>query len=196
MSSRALLIEVRLIDDRYHGVGDWPPSPFRLFQALVAGAYSGRWRSEPDCEKDAAFRWLEGLASPLIAAPPKIEARTTTYFVPNNDMDAVDGDPRRVSEIRVGKRVRPTMLTMDAAFLYVWPFDDGEDHARHLCGFAERLHTLGHGVDAAFACAEVCDWSAAERRLADHPGTVSRPGRPGDPDRDPLCPISGSLERV
>ena len=48
MASRALLIEVRLLDGRYHGAGDWPPAPFRLFQALVAGAYGGRWRAEPD----------------------------------------------------------------------------------------------------------------------------------------------------
>jgi len=196
MSSRALLIEVRLIEGRYHGAGDWPPSPFRLFQALVAGAYGGRWRSEPDGEKDAAFRWLESLAPPHVAAPPKVDARATTYFVPNNDMDAVDGDPRRVSEIRVGKRVRPVLLAADAPILYAWPFDDGEDHARRLCGFAERLHTLGHGVDAAFARAEPCDWDEAERRLADHPGAVSRPGRPGDPDRHPLCPVSGSLDSL
>ena len=55
MPAHALLIEVRLPGGRYHGVGDWPPAPFRLFQALVAGAYGGRWRSEPDKEKDAVF---------------------------------------------------------------------------------------------------------------------------------------------
>jgi CRISPR-associated protein Csb2 len=38
-----LLLTVRFLDDRYHGLLDrggppeWPPSPFRLFQALVAG---------------------------------------------------------------------------------------------------------------------------------------------------------------
>ena len=63
MPSRALLIEVRLLGERYHGAGDWPPSPFRLFQALVAGAYGGRWRGGTGRRKDAAFRWLEGLAS-------------------------------------------------------------------------------------------------------------------------------------
>ena len=39
-----LLIAVHWLDDRYHGLLDregppeWPPSPYRLFQALVAGA--------------------------------------------------------------------------------------------------------------------------------------------------------------
>jgi CRISPR-associated protein Csb2 len=190
------MIEVSLIDGRYHGVGDWPPSPFRVFQALVAGAYGGRWRSESDDTKDAAFRWLEGLAPPPIAAPRKIDSRATTYFVPNNDMDAVDGDPRRVSEIRSGKLVRSILLTGDAPLLYAWPFDHGEEHARRLCGFAERLHTLGRGIDAAFARAQVCDWNEAERRLADYPGAVSRPGRAGDPERDPSCPIPGSLDSL
>ena len=38
-----LVLTVRFLDDRYHGLLDrggppeWPPSPFRLFQALVAG---------------------------------------------------------------------------------------------------------------------------------------------------------------
>ncbi|HLH89413.1 MAG TPA: type I-U CRISPR-associated protein Csb2 [Xanthobacteraceae bacterium] len=199
MASRALLIEVRLLDGRYHGVGDWPPSPFRLYQSLVAGAYGGRWRgeeSDDESEKDAAFRWLEALAPPHIAAPPKVDGKATTYFVPNNDIDAVDGDPRRVSEIRAGKLVRPILLAADAPLLYAWPFDDGEAHALRLCALAERLHTLGRGIDAAFARAEVCDWSQAEARLADHPGPISRPGGPGDPKVNPFCPVRGSLDSL
>jgi hypothetical protein len=31
----ALLVTVRFHDGRYHGSGDWPPSPARLFQAAV-----------------------------------------------------------------------------------------------------------------------------------------------------------------
>jgi CRISPR-associated protein Csb2 len=196
MPHRALLIEVCLLAGRYHGARDWPPAPFRLFQALVAGAYGGRWRAESDDDKDSAFRWLEGLAAPHIAAPATIHSRATTYFVPNNDIDAVEGDPRRVSEIRSGKLVRPILLTIDAPCLYAWPFDEGEEHARRLCDLAERLHTLGFGIDAAFARAEVCDWSKAEARLTCHPGAVSRPGKPGDPEADPLCPIKGSLDSL
>ena len=130
---RALLIELRLLADRYHGRDDWPPSPFRLFQALVAGAYGGRWRAESEDDKDAAFRWLERLAPPLVAAPPKRALAATTYFVPNHDLDAVGGDPRRVSEIRVGKVIRPLMFDAAGPILYAWPSDDGEEHAARLC---------------------------------------------------------------
>jgi len=103
MAARALLLTVRLLDARYHGVGDWPPAPFRLFQALVAGAYGGRWRAEPEDmqqQKYAAFAWLERLDPPHIAHPTKLDGRGTIYFVPNNDLDAVGGDPQRVAEIR------------------------------------------------------------------------------------------------
>lgn len=196
MSSRALLVTVHLLGDRYHGAGDWPPAPFRLFQALVAGAYGGRWVSEPTAEKDAAFRWLEGLAPPHVGAPRKRVARATTYFVPNNDLDAVGGDPARVSEIRAAKVVRPTLLTSDSPFVYAWRFADGEDYAKRLCALAERLHTLGRGVDAAFAEAEVCDWDEAQQRLVDHAGSIARPGVSGDPKRDPRCPVPGSLDSL
>ena len=175
MRNRALLITVRLLDERYHGVGDWPPSPFRLFQALVAGAYGGRWRAEPSPRKDAAFAWLERLDPPHIASPAKLETRATTYYVPNNDLDAVGGDPRRVSEIRAGKTVRPILFAPGIPLLYAWPFDDGEAHAQCLCGLAERLHTLGRGIDPAFTIAEIADWSAAELRLGAHGGAIARP---------------------
>jgi CRISPR-associated protein Csb2 len=195
MPQRALLIELRLLADRYHGDRDWPPSPFRLFQALVAGAYGGRWRSEPEDDKDAAFRWLERLPPPLVAAPPKRELRATTYFVPNNDLDAVGGDPRRVSEIRAGKVVRPVLFDAGEPILYAWPFDDGEDHARRLCALAERLHTCGAGIDAAFARAEVVDWNAAEAGLAAGRGRLARPAGPGSATA-PTCPMDGSLDSV
>ena len=46
--SRALLLAVRFYEGRYHGHADrfrgaegWPPSPDRLFQALVAAAARG-----------------------------------------------------------------------------------------------------------------------------------------------------------
>jgi CRISPR-associated protein Csb2 len=194
MPSRALLIEVRLLNGRYHGTGDWPPAPFRLFQALVAGAYGGRWRSERDDEKDAAFRWLERLRPPNIAVPPKIDARATTYFVPNNDLDAVGGDPRRISEIRAGKIVRPILFEADAPCLYAWPFDDDGAQAHQICALTERLHTLGHGIDAAFASARICDWNEAELLLARY-GAVARPGAEGSAG-DPFCPVAGSLESL
>ncbi|MGB7598967.1 MAG: type I-U CRISPR-associated protein Csb2, partial [Candidatus Sulfotelmatobacter sp.] len=113
----ALLIPVRFHDGRYHGSGEWPPSPARLFQALVAGAARGQNLSQHEVE---AFEWLESLDAPLIAAPSAFKGQPFRNFVPNNDLDAVGGDPNRIGEIRAAKAVRA--YTFDAAvpLLYAW----------------------------------------------------------------------------
>ena len=194
MTAGALLIEVRFVGGRYHGRNDWPPSPFRLFQALVAGAYGGRWVSEPENEKDAAFIWLEGLDAPHIAVPPREKGASASYFVPNNDLDAVGGDPHRVSEIRVKKTVATSLFRHRTPVLYAWPFDDGAIHAATITKLAERLHTLGLGRDAAYAQAETASWDEAEARLLAHGGRVVRPG--GAAPRGSTCPTKGSLESL
>ena len=64
-------IAVTFLDPRYHGRGDggvpeWPPSPLRLLQALVA-ANSDEIGIDPDL--DRALAWLEQQEPPLIVAP-------------------------------------------------------------------------------------------------------------------------------
>ena len=194
MTAGALLIEVRFVEGRYHGRNDWPPSPFRLFQALVAGAYGGRWVTEPENEKDAAFNSLEGLDAPHIAAPPREKGASASYFVPNNDLDAVGGDPRRIAEVRVKKTVATSLFRHRTPVLYAWPFDDGAAHAATISKLAERLHTLGLGRDAAYAQAETASWDEAEARLLAHGGRVVRPR--GTAPRGPTCPTKGSLESL
>src|SRR5690554_5346460 len=97
-----LLVTVRFHDNRYHGSGDWPPSPARLFQALVVSAAGGEKLSSQALE---ALYWLEGLEAPIIAAPSSYAGQSFRNFVPNNDLDAVGGDPARVSEIRTAKLI-------------------------------------------------------------------------------------------
>lgn len=107
---------------------DWPPSPFRLFQALVAGAFGGRWAAEDLAAQEkrlAAFHWLEKLEAPIVAAPARSPARQVTSYVPNNDLDSVDGYPQRVDEVRVQKVLSPTHLESDRCFLYAWRFEGG-----------------------------------------------------------------------
>jgi CRISPR-associated protein Csb2 len=61
-----LVITVRLHDGRYHGTGDWPPAPARVFQALVAGAgLAGPLTGQAQ----DALRWLEVFNAPVIAPP-------------------------------------------------------------------------------------------------------------------------------
>src|SRR5712692_11692388 len=114
--SSALVISVRLQDGRYHGAGDWPPSPARLFQALVAGAgLSGPLQREV---RDA-LEWLERRPPPLVGAPLPRRGQRVMFYMPNNDLDAVDGDPRRVAEVRTAtKFFSPCLFDAATPFLY------------------------------------------------------------------------------
>ncbi|MGY6217850.1 type I-G CRISPR-associated protein Csb2 [Methylolobus aquaticus] len=55
MPIHALWVSLRFLDGRYYGAGDWPPSPFRLLQALVAAANTGR--AADDAELTALTGW-------------------------------------------------------------------------------------------------------------------------------------------
>jgi CRISPR-associated protein Csb2 len=211
MGERALWIEVRWPDGRFHGVREgrdhgrgadtvvpeWPPSPFRLFQSLVAGAYGGRWVNEGREEKDAAFVWLEGLDPPAVSAPPRKALRPVTYFVPNNDLDAKGGDPSQVASVRTSKTLRTSLFDADRPAAFVWTFEGDDAPAQRMAELAARLHTLGHGIDAAFAHAEVLDAPDAEARLLALGGAPHRPslsvaaGNGGVP-----CPTRGSLDSL
>lgn len=190
----ALLIAVHLHDDRWHGVGDWPPSPMRLFQALLAGAAFGGGLADAD---RLALAWLETLPPPLIAAPASRQGKGFTSFVPNNDLDAVAGDPRRIGEIRAGKTIRPRLFDAPPALQYAWTFTAGSEanrHADRLCRIAERLYQFGRGVDMAYATADVVDDGVIEDRLGADRGSLWRPS--GDAATGGVrlrCPLPGSL---
>lgn len=186
---RILVIAVRFHDGRYHGVGDWPPSPARLFQALVAGAARGGVIADED---RAALKWLEALTPPVIAAPAHRAGQGFGVFVPNNDIDAVGGDPRRVSEIRTAKIIRPRLFDPGIPFLYLWRFEDGADQAGAVCRISERLYQLGRGVDMAFARSELLEEAEAEGRVTVYDGAIHRPAAAGAGELL-SCPTTGSL---
>ncbi len=178
---RVLLISVRFHDGRYHGTGDWPPSPARLFQALVAGVGQNGPLGD-DASK--TLEWLEELDPPVIAAPLMVEGKAMTNYVPNNDLDAVGSDPHRIGSIRTAKVWKPKLFDQDATFLYAWRFEETADshaHARRVCEDAERLYQLGRGIDQAWAVGEIIEPQQFEERLTAYRGVVHRPtaGRHG-----------------
>ena len=91
-----LCLSVRFLDGAFHGRADqgepeWPPSPLRLFQALVAAA-AARWNERRAISHASpALRWLESLPPPLIVVPASVQAATTGYrlYVPDNVGDLV-----------------------------------------------------------------------------------------------------------
>ncbi|MDW8316143.1 MAG: type I-U CRISPR-associated protein Csb2 [Rhodovarius sp.] len=191
--SRWLCLTLRFHEGRYHGAGDWPPSPARLYQALVAAAARGGKLPE---ESAAALRRMEAWPPPLIAAPPVRTGQGVTFFVPNNDLDTKGGDPAKISELRTGKTQRPWLFDAALPFLYLWQLEEEDPDPACLPALAERLYQLGRGIDMAFARAEWLSDEEAEQRLAAHAGPIFRPARRGGAGRMLPCPTERTLDSL
>ncbi len=188
--SSALVLTIRLHDERYHGAGDWPPAPARVFQALVAGAARGNTLAEADAQ---ALRWLEGLGPPEILAPVARRGQRVKSFVPNNDADGVFEGRLPAGKIRTDKIIQPWLFERGAAFIYSWNLDE-PGQAQAVCGLAERLYQLGRGVDGAWAVGQVVSADEAEARLQ---GRGERFRATGGADGTVLAyPIAGSLSSL
>lgn len=152
-------IEVRLLHGRYHGRGGWPPTPLRLFQAITAGALSGRWTVEDRPATEAVLRWLEQLGAPsLIIAPDGRTLRPYRLAVPNNQAD------RHIPALRRGarlddllrqdkelKQVQPIAVSRQPV-VYAWEIDtDQITEAEATRAVVRRLVALGTGLDHAVA---------------------------------------------
>ena len=195
--TRSLLISVRFHDGCYHGersrgIGEWPPVPARLFQALVAGTAKA---AEMAGEDIAALKWLQELEAPIIATPDVRKVQSFSNFVPNNDLDKFGGDPRKTNKIRTSKKICPHIFNPDVPLLFVWAYNgdvSDECHARTICRIAEHLYQLGRGVDMAWAWAELLNAGEVEARLMRHGGVVYRPSK-GATGKALACPREGSF---
>jgi CRISPR-associated protein Csb2 len=194
--SNYLCISVTFLDPLFHGKGDhdaaeWPPSPMRLFQALIAATHSGCRGKQWSEAKANAFRWLESCSPPLIVSPQARPISKYTFFVPDNISDrAFDREDRLI-----GKVAGPHRLLRDGAVHYVWTFDESDgiarQHAELLCWEARQLLTLGWGIDQVVADGRILTdsetFSLAGQRW--RPWDAHRPGA-----RTWRIPIVGSLD--
>lgn len=174
-----LCIAIRFHVGRYHGAGAWPPAPGRVFQALLAGAARGR-KVQPQDEQ--ALQWLEQLKSPVIATPPAHQGQAVTYYVPNNDLDTVGGNPQELAKLRTAKILRPYLFDPQQPLLFVWQFDDQASHRHHaerICMMSQQIYQLGQGIDMAWARAWCLTTALARQQLAVYPGTVHQPHHQG-----------------
>lgn len=162
--TRHLCVSVTLLDPLFHGKGDddepeWPPSPMRLFQALVAGSRIGCRNAEWSDANAEAFRWLERREAPLIIGPAARRTAAHTLFVPNNDADKkFDRQERLTSKIVQPHRMVNGVFETEAAqtLHYLWAIAASEWaearlHAELLCREARKLVALGWGIDQAVA---------------------------------------------
>ena len=192
-----LVITVQFLDGRYHGFQDrfnnhdgWPPSPARLFQALVAGGALGARIPQGTCD---ILLWLEQLDAPRIIAPIIRQGQVVKCFVPNNDLDSQGGDPNRVSEIRVTKRERKGYFDENIPINYIWPVENLGNKSQEIRELCHLLYQLGRGFDFAWADSEIIDQDEVlDELISSHPGQLWEPGGNGFVP----CPTKGSLESL
>jgi CRISPR-associated protein Csb2 len=166
-----LCISIRFLDGSFHGRADqgepeWPPSPLRVFQAIVA-ASAANWNERRGVRHAApALRWFEGLPNPKIIVPSlkHVEAKGYRLYVPDNVGDLVGkswsrGGEASIADYRTEKTVRPTLFNDLEAMHYLWPLAgalDGLAEHRDILFTAVRSIThVGWGVDLVVADALV-----------------------------------------
>lgn len=162
---RYLSISATFLDPLYHGMGDggrseWPPSPMRVFQALLAGSRTSvrnmRWSGQGQDDLTNAFQWLERQPPPIIISPnARLTNSSYTLFVPNNDSDEVQDrqdrltskypHPRRIDSQDDDPSIQPTIY-------YVWSISEEDWTASRPCaeliaGESRYLMALGWGID-------------------------------------------------
>lgn len=173
-----LCISVHFLLGCYHGrierdrVAEWPPSPLRLFQTLVASAYRGLGESALPDAQEAALRWLEKKCEcdpPVIVASEHRTAEPYAISVPNNDMDvwakpvAAGKQPdKSLPDLRSMKTIRPTSLFIgsddgNVVVHFLWPVVDNSEriHCDIFSGLVRRIIAFGWGTDLVAVCARV-----------------------------------------
>ena len=150
MPKQYLCITIRPLGEFWHGQSEaggveYPPAPFRLFQALVAGAYMGAYANDQPEQKRKALEWLEQQEPPLIIAPSHHLLPPLDIYVPNNDADK---KPKRADRL-VRKVSRPIWWGESAVLHYLWRIKNGPDENILLALQREtgRLSILGRSVD-------------------------------------------------
>jgi CRISPR-associated protein Csb2 len=194
----------------FHGTGDggaaeWPPSPLRLFQAVVAGAAS-RWRGEMGSLAVPSLRWLEEIAPPAVVAPPGRQGAVVCVAVPDNDMDIVAAawarrrEPKKdPSKLKSLKSVRAMQLVATddapATVHYLWTLantrSEVQEHSEALCAAARSITHLGWGVDMVAANARVI----TEEEAANLTGEWWRPTE-DQSARGYRVPVQGTIDAL
>lgn len=174
-----LVLEARFLAGTYGGV-EWPPSPFRLLQAIVAGCRSSQ---------APGLAWLERQPPPLILATEEPAAVRFKRSIPNN------ADPRKPSSALSLRDI--VHRRVEQPVRYCYPLRDETDRAEaiQLIGSAAAVHTLGVGEDMCAVQGAIVDSvpeSLSETQLWLPSSTGDSPVWLNGPARL-RCPVPGSL---
>ena len=168
-----LRITVEWLQGAYHG-REWPPSPYRLYQAMRARLPRGVSEA---CALEAALRHLETLPAPDIIAPAVDAPVPVTAIVVNNDGDralahAAKGRPA-VARAQAHRSVTPRtrgVRRVEGPLAYDWAANpETAGHVHAIERLARGVSALGHGIDVAVARASM------SARPARAPGVRYRP---------------------
>lgn len=194
--SRHLVFSFRFLSPWFHGRGnesapEWPPSPLRAFQAVVAAAArAGTLESTR-----RALLWLENRAAPLIIAPEAAESAGYRLSVPHNQMDLVGGQWSRgvegdAAKHRAMKSLRPHRLPEDAVVHYAWQLDNDASAASALISAARNAVALGWGIDLVVGDGAIVEGA----QLADLSAKMKVWEPRSDGQRELRAPMEGSLD--
>ena len=128
---------------RFHGE-EWPPSPARVFQALVAGTHRGVHGLIHQHRRDDALRWLEAQPPPTVLAPAATsDGGHLDNYVPNNDDDPAQ-------HVRTAKTLLVHAFPAGSVAAYRWTFEGDGTQADVVAAMAPLITYLGQTVDGVF----------------------------------------------
>lgn len=158
---RTVRITVDLWQPAFHGLDDrggpeWPPSPFRLAQALMAGCH----QPDVDGEARSALEALTALENPIIEAPTSTQARLPGTYThrsggPMEDKELGGAGLARVLDLSwaglstTNRTEKPQSCTLvdDCRLVYVVADPEGSVDAEALDRAARRVPYLGRSHD-------------------------------------------------
>jgi CRISPR-associated protein Csb2 len=150
-----LEIEVTFTAGHFHGE-EWPPSPARLFQALVAGSHQGAHGLIHQAVRDEALRWLERQEPPSILAWEAVRQHEHLInYVPNND-DELGVD----AHVRTDKGLGGWFFPQSSAVAYQWQIGGEANAAKQadvIAAMSSLVTYVGRTVDLAYARGRMLD---------------------------------------
>lgn len=185
--SSYLCVTLRFLQPHFHGradagEGEWPPSPLRVFQALVAAAARcSQFESFEDVS--AALQWLEERSAPsILASTGKPAESPYRLYVPDNVGDKVAGSWVRggdasIASYRTEKDVRSTHIDELTPVHYLFALDEGPcPYLDKLAIAANSITHVGWGVDMAMGDAVVVSGDEAAKLPGERWEPVDRVG--------------------
>jgi CRISPR-associated protein Csb2 len=191
-----LNLTVTFATSRYHGRRaedelEFPPSPSRLFQALIAGSHCGAYDVVHTDKRDRALQWLESLEPPVIEAPAICETgRGVTNYVPNNDNEFAVTHVPNSGHVRTAKPLLAIVFPAGNTLQYRWRFEsnqEADENARVICAIARLITHLGQHQDTVYASGTI-----ANDVIAAHETNALLPIERTDGDW--ISPQTGSLD--